>query len=401
MRAVKNVNMDYEYLCGSLGSFSGLHVRVYSGGVLRHSFQEAEFSPDPMLLLEDAMLGCPRNASCHDIGGMIFFGAVKEKGENAVIAIGPVTQKNLSEQQLFSLTRQLRVPLNKKDEFSEYIASARNYKLKDFLNLICFIDYSLNSEKITARDLIWQEISIEEEAAPKAKKKFSSGCVNSYETELDMLSHITYGQPDALRDLFEAPAPDEKAASDIKKCMIGFISSATLASRAAIAGGLPQEAAFSMSGLYIQKAEQLESCNEILRLNMKMLIDFASCVEGLSVNGVKSKLVSDVTWYIYENMSRKLSTAEIARHLSVSNYNLYSQFKKETGTSVNDFIIEMKIREAKRLLSSSRETIAEISQYLHFSSQGYFQNVFKRLTGLTPGEFRKNAGSPKGLDAGE
>ena len=52
-----------------------------------------------------------------------------------------------------------------------------------------------------------------------------------------------------------------------------------------------------------------------------------------------------------------------------------------------------KMEEAKRLLLWRRASILEISQQLGFSSQQYFQNVFKKQTGMTPREYRD---SPKG-----
>ena len=47
-----------------------------------------------------------------------------------------------------------------------------------------------------------------------------------------------------------------------------------------------------------------------------------------------------------------------------------------------------KLEEAKSMLNYSDKTVSEISEYLCFSSQSYFQNVFKRKYGMTPKEFR-------------
>ncbi|MDD4156395.1 MAG: AraC family transcriptional regulator [Candidatus Cloacimonetes bacterium] len=57
--------------------------------------------------------------------------------------------------------------------------------------------------------------------------------------------------------------------------------------------------------------------------------------------------------------------------------------------SITEFIIQCKIRDAKRLLRYSEKTLCEISNYLCFSSQSYFQTVFKKDTSLTPSKYRQ------------
>ena len=56
--------------------------------------------------------------------------------------------------------------------------------------------------------------------------------------------------------------------------------------------------------------------------------------------------------------------------------------------NITDFIIKSKIRDAKRLLRYSNRSLSEISTHLCFSSQAYFQTVFKKSTGMTPNEYR-------------
>lgn len=59
---------------------------------------------------------------------------------------------------------------------------------------------------------------------------------------------------------------------------------------------------------------------------------------------------------------------------------------------MNDFIMRCKLEEAKSLLAYTDKSISEISNYLCFSSQAYFQNVFKKKFGITPNEYRKHPG---------
>ena len=59
------------------------------------------------------------------------------------------------------------------------------------------------------------------------------------------------------------------------------------------------------------------------------------------------------------------------------------------GVNLNDFITRCKMEEAGDLLLYTDKSLAEISNYLSYSSQSYFQNVFKKHYGVTPMAYRK------------
>jgi YesN/AraC family two-component response regulator len=67
---------------------------------------------------------------------------------------------------------------------------------------------------------------------------------------------------------------------------------------------------------------------------------------------------------------------------------LSSRFKKETNIRFMSFVTIAKVDEAKKLLKMTNKSLSEISNYLSFSSQSYFQNVFKKSIGITPLEYR-------------
>ena len=68
---------------------------------------------------------------------------------------------------------------------------------------------------------------------------------------------------------------------------------------------------------------------------------------------------------------------------------LSALFHKETGQTLTVFIHKVLIEKAQNLLAHSDYSLGEISTYLNFSSQSYFISIFKRYTGITPGQYRK------------
>lgn len=79
----------------------------------------------------------------------------------------------------------------------------------------------------------------------------------------------------------------------------------------------------------------------------------------------------------------------MAAQVHLSSSYLMRRFKAETGMRVGDYITKCKLEEACDLLVYGERTLAEISAYLGYSSQSYFQNVFKKQYGITPMQYRK------------
>lgn len=94
----------------------------------------------------------------------------------------------------------------------------------------------------------------------------------------------------------------------------------------------------------------------------------------------------------------KLSLTKIADRFYMNAKYLGSQFKQETGMSYNQYITHLKIRRAKILLKNNKLKIFEIAEQLGFDNVEYFNKVFKKETGISPGRFRKQFDNSKTYD---
>ena len=125
-----------------------------------------------------------------------------------------------------------------------------------------------------------------------------------------------------------------------------------------------------------------------MNLQYNMVMDFASLVAELQ-NGTRyDRFLRGVTGYVHEHLTEDISVEQMANDLGVSRSHMSTKFKKETGMTLTNYIQEQKIKKAMEYLKKTEKSILEISTFLGFSSQGYFQNVFKKRTGMTPGEYR-------------
>jgi AraC family transcriptional regulator len=92
--------------------------------------------------------------------------------------------------------------------------------------------------------------------------------------------------------------------------------------------------------------------------------------------------------YIHTNLDRDLSLFQIAKVINISPTYFASLFKRATGTSPHQYVIQQRVERAKVMLSKTDLAIADIALQVGFSSQSHLTQQFKRLTGVTPKQVR-------------
>ncbi len=105
-----------------------------------------------------------------------------------------------------------------------------------------------------------------------------------------------------------------------------------------------------------------------------------------------TKIVDDIKKIVEENLYSDFPLDEISSRLFFSKTYLKNVFKKETGTSINQYRINLRLDEAKRLISQNKYSFTEIAYRLNFTSVHYFSRVFKLHTGMTPTEYARLVG---------
>jgi AraC-like DNA-binding protein len=86
---------------------------------------------------------------------------------------------------------------------------------------------------------------------------------------------------------------------------------------------------------------------------------------------------------------------DLARHARLSLSHFKKRFRTETGLSPRQFILRDKIEAAKRVLCHQDTSVTNLALDLGFVSSQYFATVFKRITGLTPSDYRGRGELPQ------
>ena len=81
--------------------------------------------------------------------------------------------------------------------------------------------------------------------------------------------------------------------------------------------------------------------------------------------------------------------ARVTEWSGLAERTLKRRFKKATGVSLKDYVQNLRVEEAKRLLESSRAPVEEISARVGYEDLSFFRQLFKRRTGLTPARYRR------------
>lgn len=109
----------------------------------------------------------------------------------------------------------------------------------------------------------------------------------------------------------------------------------------------------------------------------------------LDVNRNRQKIQQAVE-YIEQNYAKDLNMAVVSNYISM-NYSLFSySFKQYTGSNFVNYLKDIRMREAKRLLAESDMRIIEISQEVGYDNEKHFMKIFKASCGVSPSEYRKN-----------
>ncbi len=388
------MQFDYNCLCQGLGHLSGLEVRIYKAGKLAEHYSHTDIDFDFTAMIESGIERENESAYYIETSELLLFGVIKVKNDGATLVIGPTFQIRPGENETVEILRDLGESHGRLSELQTYLSNIVPYPFENFLEIICFVNYALNEEKLTVSHLVqhsWHK-HLPIKGVEKHSGDLSEDIIhNTFQMEKTALSYISSGNVAAVQSFFQKPPTGRIGAiatDELRQRKNAFICAATLFSRAAISGGLPSRTAFALSDMYIQKAESMKSASDIAMLNMQMMLDYTKRVEAIKCGSDQSPLAKEIMRFVLKNIGGKILIDDVADALNMNRSYLCERFKNDTGVTIGDFITTVKIDEAKRLLLTSDMKISQISDFLAFSSQSYFQNVFKKHVGQTPKEFQ-------------
>ena len=313
------------------------------------------------------------------------------------IIVGPVLNFRMTEETINGTLRDLQIKVNK-EEMIRYYTELPVISNFNFINMSMVIYYMVYQQQLSLADILHNNEGLEKErieVEPPDSRITEGRQTKMVHTDISIekkfLNYIKLGKKDKLLEGFHAVQKQGKKGVLSKTSYLRSqknlaISIITLATRAAVEGGLFQEIAYNLSDLYIQKLEDLTESKAVDQLVETALVEFADRVEN-SKKHKYSKPINMCQNYIFNHLYENITLTQLAELTSLNPNYLSNLFKKEVGISFLQFIQQTRIEEAKNLLSYSSYTLAEISTLLNFHDQSHFARIFKKFAGVTPKQF--------------
>lgn len=104
---------------------------------------------------------------------------------------------------------------------------------------------------------------------------------------------------------------------------------------------------------------------------------------------MENHLITSIKDYVEKHLETKITIASICKKTGYSKSYICKIFKEQTGDTIADYAMRIKINRAKELIRKNELNFSEISDTLSFDNPQYFSRVFKRITKMSPTEFKE------------
>lgn len=343
-------------------------------------------------LLESLPQGVPclRSIRQKDIYGIV-------TGRNAIYIVGPVS---------FASPVYLNCDYNElilEEEIEKYVPQVNP---DDYLEDILFLNHMITGVESTTEQII-ETNCLNHDHTVKVQKHFNDIL---FENNENNIHHNPYDQE--MREFGSIENGDliqlEKSMQEDYDGTIGTLAKdplrnlknlgivlVTLASRAAIRGGLSPEISFSLSDSYIQQIEECKDLALVAPLAHKAEFQYAEMVHEIKekqkgiLKNQKNPRINKCKDFIFSHLHDRITLEDLAAEADCNPNYLSQLFKECEGISISGYILQEKINRAKNLLIYSDYSYIEIATYLGFSSQSHLGTQFKKHTGYTLRQYRE------------
>lgn len=213
-----------------------------------------------------------------------------------------------------------------------------------------------------------------------------------YKKEKKLMNAIARGDKEEIKELlggFSDPYLEKRLPeSPIRGYKNLLIVLNTICRMAAEKGGVHPNYIHDISEKYAILIERTSSIPYLNCLINNMLEEYCTLVTEYSTKKY-SLIVKKAINYIKIHLDNPLTLQGISEAIHVNPSHLSRKFKNETGLSIIDFINVNRVHAAKVYLQNNTTNITEIAFMVGFNNINYFSRVFKKITGMTPSQYRK------------
>ena len=270
--------------------------------------------------------------------------------------------------------------------------------MANYLAKMELIDIKLLQDRYIQQAKISEEIQsikrIELESLEKEEKDENSfisiSSLYPLETERELLRRVRLGDKEGAKEVLNEILGKIlfKNAGQIELIRARLLELAVVLSRAAVEAKAELEMILGLNFEYIQELGKIKSIEELCIWIVKVLDRFTESVyENRNIKNVD--IIRKTREFIRANYKKKIKLIDISKAIYLSPYYLSHIFKKETGSTLLEYLTKVRIEEAKRLLENTSWNTTRISFEVGCSDQSYFCKVFKKNEGISPYDYKR------------
>lgn len=139
------------------------------------------------------------------------------------------------------------------------------------------------------------------------------------------------------------------------------------------------------SGVYVRDMKIFEKLTCLLTL----LMEESWHPERNAISSPQKQNMQKVKEYLDQHYDTKITLDGLSELFYINKFYLTRIFKEQFGLTLNSYLLQVRITHAKQLLRFSDKTIEKIGQECGMNDANYFTRIFKKIEGITPGEYRK------------
>ena len=395
---VKSMN-NYRAFCSFFYAAHYLPLALYdqSGFLFAAGFSGAE-DPYPLIRRAFTVQDTPAVYTSADTG---YYGYVPCDDRQHYLILGPTYSTPVTEEMIHTYMRKNILPSERQESIAQFLGRIPTYTYNQFLNMLLYLFFTLTGEEKEITDVFGvtdtqYQTQIGRDYAQRAYREQEAQWQHgTYGFERQMLALIQSGDVARLHQflidtLNTTPMQEGKLADtplrQAKNLLIGTVG--MVGKEAAIPGGMDIEQTYRLIDTYIQECERLQTVEAVKNLQYNMLIDFTQRISQQHAPAHLSEDVFAATQYISTHLNEPIGVDDVVAHNGKSRAYLCKKFHDELDMGIAAYILRCRLREAKLLLRYTEKPLGEISNFLCFSSQSHFQNVFKKHCEMTPMEYR-------------
>jgi AraC-like DNA-binding protein len=372
-----------------LVSIFGFAVREYRENQLT-DVSDRIFDPDLVTPYLSRILSVDGNVAQIMTRSLHCYGAIRSAG--SLYVIGPVVRMRPDDVELKDLALELQIVSGDLSALRAYLDTLPILSLTKFSDILCLTNTILNGEDVHPEHILLGGDPPPPEQDADDTQLPPDASWNNYQTETKLMELVARGdlqRVEAYMMHTQFRQDFQIAGNSIRNLRNILIVSTTLATRAAIRGGMNPARAFDLSDQYIRAVENLDAPEKIYSLMARMVLDFTHRVGACVIPENVSAMIASCMRWIRRNISQPFTRADLAKYAGLSENYLSARFRREVGIPLSNYVVSQRVEAAKELLTGTDRSLADIASYFCFSSQSHFQNAFRRYAGVTPAVYRQ------------